>query len=176
MTPPHAATAFPFPPPSGPASEPRIAQALADGVAKLAAAEGSLLVCDDRAGDLVFAVSVGPHAHQLAGLRRSIDDGLVGLAASFGQAQISNAVAIDPGFDPGVDQEIGSTTRSMLAVPVVTPEGVVAVLTALNREGGFAADHLAYGQALAKHLADLWTHPDTPDKPSLSQEQQDPGG
>ncbi|MEM7682186.1 MAG: GAF domain-containing protein [Planctomycetota bacterium] len=165
------AAEFPFDPPGGAEAKARIAAALPPWVAELGAAEGSLLVCDDRAGDLIFAVSVGPSARELVGLRRPIDDGLVGLAASFGQPQISNTAPADPDFDPGVDEQVGSTTRSLLAAPVATPQGVVAVLTAINRQPGFTADDLASAQRLAQQIAHWW---DGPPPHSHSPENPDP--
>ena len=59
-----------------------------------------------------------------------------------------------PRFYPGIDRATGSSTRSVLAAPLIARRGTIGVLQVVNRHGGaFDDDDLAFLEALAGSVA-----------------------
>lgn len=102
------------------------------GTQVVGAEEGSLLVLDEPAGDLVFAMTVGSKTSELAlaGQRVPLGQGITGLAAATREVQLGA-----PTFSQ-VQQarERGESEgpQSVIAAPMIVGESVVGVITAVT--------------------------------------------
>lgn len=97
---------------------------------------GSLLLLDERRGDLVFEVVVGDKREVLEGLRLKLERGIAGCVARTGEALIVNDAQNDPRVARDVDQRTGVTTRTILCVPVRAHGRTLGVLETVNKRGG----------------------------------------
>jgi len=122
-------------------------------------AEGiSILLLDPDRNELYFPyVSQSDPAivERLRNLRFPADKGIAGAA-------LNDAVAIrvtdaqgDYRHYHGVDRATGFTTRDLLAVPLITRQGKIGVIEAVNSRGPnrFSEDDLAFFEALAGSIA-----------------------
>ena len=99
-------------------------------------------------------------AKRLTGLRFPADRGIAGAVLRSGHAEKVDDVRSDPRFFSGVDQKTGMATGSiiaapLIAAPLITDEGSLGVLEAVNRRGGgpFSESDLALFEALAASVA-----------------------
>jgi len=133
-------------------------------ISKLVHAEAwSLLVVDENRNQLVFQEVFGEKKSELTGVRIPMDKGVAGwVVMNKKPVMVSNAYNDERFFDK-VDRKTKFTTRSILAVPMITKGKVVGVVEVLNKKGGdnFTKDDLdkinAYIQqaALALENANL---------------------
>ena len=100
------------------------------------AAAGSLLVVDQAASLLTFAVAFGQSAANVAGLTLPLGRGIAGLVAVSGQPlAIANAQQ-DPRHARDIAEQSGYLPTTILAVPVAAANGtIVGVLELLDRQG-----------------------------------------
>jgi hypothetical protein len=80
-------------------------------------------------------------AKRLTGLRFPADRGIAGAVLRSGHAEKVDDVRSDPRFFSGVDQKTGMASGSiiaapLIAAPLITDEGSLGVLEAVNRRGG----------------------------------------
>jgi GAF domain-containing protein len=123
------------------------------GAQFVGASEGSLLVHDPRANDLVFAMTVGGDERVLVGQRVPMSKGLTGLAAATLEVQIGaptfsgiRQVAGQDGADgastsASVAGEAGEkldarAPESVIAAPMLVGDELVGVITAVTFEPG----------------------------------------
>jgi Nif-specific regulatory protein len=99
-------------------------------------------------------------ARRLTGLRFPADRGIAGAVLRSGRAEKVDDVRSDPRFFSGVDRKTGMATGSiiaapLIAAPLITDEGSLGVLEAVNRRGGgpFSESDLALFEALASSVA-----------------------
>lgn len=102
------------------------------GIQVVGAEEGSLLVLDEAAGDLVFAMTVGSKTSEqaLAGQRVPLGQGITGLAAATREVQLGA-----PKFSQVQQARDRSETegpQSVIAAPMIVGESVVGVITAVT--------------------------------------------
>jgi Nif-specific regulatory protein len=122
-------------------------------------AEGvSVLLLDTEKDELYFpyvAEEKPEVAARLVGLRFPADRGIAGAALQSGRSIRVDDAQSDFRFYGGVDRHTGATTRALLAVPLVAPQGKIGVLQAVNRHGGgtFSDADLAFLEALAASVA-----------------------
>ncbi|MFZ0888489.1 MAG: sigma-54-dependent Fis family transcriptional regulator [Candidatus Binataceae bacterium] len=123
-------------------------------------AEGvSVLLLDPERSELYFpyvSQSDPEVAARVAALRFPADRGIAGAALSSGEPQKVDNVQLDPRFYAGIDRQTGATTRSILAVPLTSPEGPLGVIEAVDlgsRAAAFSEQDLALLQALAASIA-----------------------
>ena len=121
-------------------------------------AEGaSVLLLDDSRNELYFPYVVSERqevATRLAGLRLPADRGIAGAALQTGKPIRVDDVRADPRFYPGIDRETGSSTRSVVAAPLIARQGHIGVLQVVNRHGGSFDDaDLEFLEALAGAVA-----------------------
>jgi Nif-specific regulatory protein len=114
----------------------------------------SVLLLDPERNELYFPYvsQTDPDvAARLAGLRFPADRGVAGAALTTGQAQKIDRVESDPRFYAEIDRQTGVTTRSLLAVPLASPEGPLGVIEAVQLEDGapFSDEDLGVLKALA---------------------------
>jgi signal transduction histidine kinase/putative methionine-R-sulfoxide reductase with GAF domain len=98
--------------------------------------EGSLLLLDEQARDLVFAYAGGPTGEQLIGQRLPRGAGIAGNVLSTGQTAIVNNTRTDVRFYAGTDTSTGFTTRSLIAAPLRGVGGVQGVMEFINKRSG----------------------------------------
>ena len=100
------------------------------------AEEGSLLLLDMEGSKLRFVACDSPVADKLVGTEFALTSGISGYTVLTQQPQNIREVEKDPRFYQDVDRKVGSQTRSMMAVPLSTPEQTFGVMTALNSKTG----------------------------------------
>ena len=130
---------------------------------------GSLLLVDEESGDLIFEVALGaPDSPSLLGRRHPAGQGIVGRVAESGQAEIVNDVHADPGWDRGVDLDIGFQSQRIMAVPMISRDRAVGVIEVINHRDGspfdeeeaFLLTSFAAQAAVAIENARLYTRTD----------------
>ncbi len=108
---------------------------------------GSLFMVDEQTGELVFEVTVGPVAADLAGQRLPPGTGVVGKVVASGQPVITNQARSSNAWYADADRQTGFVTRDLLAVPLnVRRPGaasteraapaVIGVLEVINKRSG----------------------------------------
>ena len=120
----------------------------------LNAEAGSLLLRDDRTGELYFEVAVGDRGDQVREIRIQPRQGVAGHVARTGQAVLIDDVQKDRRFFRQADAKSGFVTRNMICVPVKARERLLGVLQALNKENGgrFNRGDLENGIALGHQV------------------------
>jgi GAF domain-containing protein len=138
-----------------------LADALADAVQSVGAQEGSILLLTPSGQALRFALCSSPNSDKLIDTQQPVTRGVVGLVASFQQPTINNALNDDPQHDPSVDEKVGSSTHSQMAVPLSDAYQEYGVVTAINanNEAGFTNNdlqrYLDAAKAITARLAEL---------------------
>jgi signal transduction histidine kinase len=94
----------------------------------------TMMLVDDKTGDLFFSVPTGPKADSLVDLRLRKGQGIAGWVAQHERPLIVDDVETDPRFYPGIDEMSGFTTKSILAVPLKAKSKIIGVLEVLNKE------------------------------------------
>jgi len=116
----------------------------------LKAEAGSVLLLDDKSGELVFEAVVGAVPERTKGLRFPSTLGIAGWVLRERQPQLVPDVSQDPRFYPGIDSVTGLVTKSLLCVPLEVKGKVIGVLEVINKtRGNFREDDLR----LLTHLA-----------------------
>ena len=134
---------------------------LQQAVRAVGAQEGSILLLTPSGQALRFAVCSSAAAANLIDTQQPVTRGVVGLVASFQQPTVSNQLEGDPQHDPSVDEKVGTTTRSQMAVPLSDSEHEFGVVTAINADAaeGFTdanlRRYLDAAKAITARLADL---------------------
>jgi len=87
-------------------------------------------------------------------LRLRPGQGIAGWVAQNEESTIVPNVQDDPRFFPGIDEQTGFRTSSLLAVPLWTRDRVIGVLEVVNKlDGGFDGDDCALVETLAASAA-----------------------
>ncbi len=86
--------------------------------------------------DLVFIATFGTGSENLVGQRLSAGSGIVGRVYQTGAPYLSRDVREDEFFFPGIDQQIGYRTDSVVCVPIYIGKTVCGVLELINRTDG----------------------------------------
>jgi GAF domain-containing protein len=114
----------------------------------LEARAGSLLLLDEGTGELVFKVATADP--QLVGQRIPGDKGIAGQALQGRQPITIADTAADDRVNRQVDQATGTTTESLVAVPLLVKDRAIGVIEVMNRQtGSFDADDEQLAVALA---------------------------
>ena len=119
------------------------------------AAEGSILLLSDDGKFLRFVVSTSDVADKLRSLEQPLSKGITGLAVSLQQPMIVNETGQSSAFDPSVDAQTGFTTKSIMVIPLVTPQQEFGALTAINStaHSGFARQDLERYSEFAEQIS-----------------------
>ena len=121
----------------------------------LEAEDASVLLHDTENNDLVFAAVATDSAFPiLFGKHIALDSGIAGWIVRNRQpVRVGNAQT-DPRFYNVIDAMTAVTTRSLLAVPLITKDRVIGVIEVINKVNGVFDDHdLELLQALASSAA-----------------------
>jgi diguanylate cyclase (GGDEF)-like protein len=93
-------------------------------------------VASRRENELVFIATFGDASHNLVGQRLSARHGIVGRVYQSGTPYLSADAQTDQYFYNNIDEQIGFTTHSIVAVPVYIGKHVCGVLELINRLEG----------------------------------------
>lgn len=115
----------------------------------------SLLLVDERQGDLYFEVAVGARAQKLKGLRVKPGEGIAGTVFQTGEARRVEDVRGDPEFSTRFDQASDFETRALLAVPLRVRGKSLGVIELVNGPEAepFSDEDVAAVQAVADFAA-----------------------
>lgn len=118
----------------------------------LEARSGSLLLLDDETGELVFRVASAEP--ELVGQRMPADKGVAGQALRDGRPVVVQDAAQDSRVHREVDEAMGTTTESLLAVPLTMGGKSLGGIEVMNKQtGAFSAEDEELAVALASLAA-----------------------
>jgi len=130
-------------------------QQIMTSAAELLDAEtSSLLLVDEKTGDLTINVATGESGEQVA--RRSVPahQGIAGWVVDNGEAAVVESPQDDPRFYAVMDQAIQFETRNLIALPLKARDQTIGVVEVINkREGAFTDMDLELAGALANQAA-----------------------
>ncbi len=114
----------------------------------------SVLLLDEGTKELIFELSVGSGAKQLKGHRLPPGAGIAGWVVQQGCSVLVSGADEDPRFYSRVDDIVGTSTRSLLGVPLKVKDRIIGVIEAVNKiEGRFDHNDLRLLEALARSAA-----------------------
>lgn len=117
------------------------------------AESASLLLLDEKTGELYFDVALGL-GEKAAAVRLRLGQGIAGSVARSLKPEIIPDVRKDARWSPSVDTQSGFTTRSILAAPMILKGRLIGVVEAINkRGGGFTLEDLRTFEAFASQAA-----------------------
>ncbi len=119
----------------------QLLQLIIQTAAELVGAEAaSILLEDERTGELFFAASTGAAEEELLKIQVPVDGSIAGTVFSSGKPLTVHDVRQDPRHFGGVDQNTQFETRSILGVPLQVRTRCIGVLEALNKLGNSTFD------------------------------------
>lgn len=92
----------------------------------------SLLMVDEEADELYFAVVVGDEGDQLKDVRLKMGEGIAGWSAKHGEPVIITDAYKDPRFASWVDDKSGFKTESVVCVPMISKGRTLGVIEIFN--------------------------------------------
>ena len=98
----------------------------------------TLMLLDEKTGDLVFSVPTGPNADELIDIRIKRGQGIAGWVAEHEKPVLVPDVKKDQRFYPEIDNRTGFETKSILAVPMKVKNKLIGVLEVINKTDGSA--------------------------------------
>ncbi len=111
---------------------------------------GSVMLLDEKTGELIVEAAVGPSAEKLQGLRFPSGQGIAGWVARQGQPLLVPNAREDSRFYAGIDETTGFVTQSLLAIPMQITGKVVGVIEVVNKtKGDFSQTDLGLLLAMA---------------------------
>ncbi len=115
---------------------------------------GSILLVDEKSGNLFFAASTGKNAEKLAKIPVPLNNSLAGSIFQSGEPIIINVVDNEPRHNQTADKLVGFETESLLGVPLRIRERKMGVLEVLNKKTGvFTKDDAEILNVVASHAA-----------------------
>jgi putative methionine-R-sulfoxide reductase with GAF domain len=97
---------------------------------------GALFLIDEKAQELFFEVSVGPHAAAVKDLRLPIGHGIAGVVAATGQPMIVANVEQDSRHAADIARVAGFSPKNILCVPLEYNDRIIGVLEVLDKQSG----------------------------------------
>jgi signal transduction histidine kinase len=116
--------------------QPLLQSILATAAELLDCEKASILLYNERRGDLSFMSATGSDADQLAEIPVPLEGSLAGAIFRTGETMIINDVANDPRHFKKVGEKTQYGTRSLLGVPMRRRGQTTGVLEALNKRSG----------------------------------------
>jgi GAF domain-containing protein len=102
----------------------------------VSARAGSLLLIDEARSEAVVKAAVGPAASEPVDRRMPLENSIAGLVATNGQPLILSEASNDPRLIAEVADAVGYSPDTLLCVPLVYADRVVAVLELVDKQGG----------------------------------------
>ena len=96
----------------------------------------TLMLLDDKTGELVFSVPTGPKGDRLTDIRLPSGKGIAGWVAEHEEPALVPDAREDPRFYPEIDKISGFETKSILCVPLKAKTKLIGVLEAINKADG----------------------------------------
>ena len=114
----------------------------------------SLLMVDEDADELYFAIAVGDAADALKSVRLKVGEGIAGWVAKHGEPLIVPDVYTDPRFAKRIDEMTKWKTRSIICIPLKSKHRVLGVIQLINVPmTGFGEDEMFFLQAICDYAA-----------------------
>jgi diguanylate cyclase (GGDEF)-like protein len=114
----------------------------------------SLLIVDDLADELYFAIAVGDASESLRSLRLKVGEGIAGWVARNGEPLIVPDVASDTRFAKRIDDATRWKTHSILCLPLKSKQRVLGVIQLVNVPmEAFGDEQLFFLQSLCDYAA-----------------------
>jgi len=114
----------------------------------------SLLLVDEKTGELTFEIAVGAGADQLKNLRLKKGEGIVGWVAREAKPVIINDVTQDSRWCDKIDRLTHFQTRSVLCAPLMARGNVLGVIELVNaKPNSFTESDLRLLESLADYAA-----------------------
>ncbi|MBI9084976.1 MAG: PAS domain S-box protein [Desulfobacterales bacterium] len=101
-----------------------------------ASVASTLMLLDEKTGELVFSVPTGPKAGRLTDIRLSPGEGIAGWVAQNRKPALVPDTRSDPRFFSGIDHASGLETESILCVPLMAKNRLIGVLEVINKIDG----------------------------------------
>lgn len=95
----------------------------------------SIMLLDEKTGELIFAAATGSQREELAHIRVPLDGSIAGTVLRERAPLVVSDVTKDPRHFVQASQSVGFTTRSILGVPMSIKDRPIGVLEALNKKG-----------------------------------------
>jgi signal transduction histidine kinase len=113
----------------------------------------SILLVNRSTGQLHFAAST--RGEVLQDIVVPLDNSIAGWVVRHGRSLILDDVQTDERFYANVDEDLAFVTRSMLAVPLVTSQGIIGALEVINKQDDahYTGQDVALMEALASQSA-----------------------
>jgi signal transduction histidine kinase len=113
----------------------------------------SILLVDGSTGQLHFAASTRGEVPR--DIVVPLDNSIAGWVVRHGRSLILNDVQTDERFYANVDEDLEFVTRSMLAVPLTTNQGMIGALEVINKldDSVYTSQDVALMEALASQSA-----------------------
>ena len=92
----------------------------------------SMLMVDDKCGELYYAIAVGENTESLKGLRVPLGEGVAGWVASTGNPLVVPDVALDPHWSAFANKHPDLKIKSIACVPVRSGNKTLGVIQLLN--------------------------------------------
>ncbi len=96
----------------------------------------TLMLLDEKTGELVFSVPTGPSADELKDIRIPPGAGVAGWVAENQQYVLVDDARKDSRFYSGIDDMTGGETRSLLCVPMRSKRKIIGVMEVINKKNG----------------------------------------
>ena len=96
----------------------------------------SLMLIDDKTGELVFSFPTGPKSDKLMNVHIPAGKGIAGWVAENGQHVLAPDARKDPRFYAKIDEVNGFETKSLLCVPLKAKSKLIGVLEVINKTDG----------------------------------------
>ncbi len=93
----------------------------------------TLVLLDEEGKELTFEIILANGSEELGPFHLDVGTGIVGWVVQQGQPLRANDVSEEPHFYPGIDEAIGSRTRSILCVPLRISDRIIGAMEAINK-------------------------------------------
>ena len=115
----------------------------------------SLMLIDEKTGELVFEFAYGDKKEEVKSFRLAPGQGIAGWVAKEGNSMLVPDAKKDPRFSQNVDKQTGFETKSIICVPLKVKEKIIGVIEVINKKGAdaFGADDLVLCNAFANQVA-----------------------
>ena len=114
----------------------------------------SLLMVDEDADELYFAIAVGDAADALKSVRLKVGEGIAGWVAKHGEPLIVPDVYTDARFAKRIDEMTKWKTRSIICIPLKSKHRVLGVIQLINVPmSGFGEDEMFFLHAICDYAA-----------------------
>ena len=114
----------------------------------------SLLMVDEAAEELYFAIAVGDAADALRTVRLKMGEGIAGWVAKHGEPLIVPDVYTDPRFAKRIDDYTKWQTHSIICIPLKAKHRVLAVIQLINVPmSGFSDNEMFFLKAICDYAA-----------------------